>query len=54
MFAIRDGRARIQTVATGEMSDNEVEIRSGLRPGDTIVLHPSDQVLDGVRVSGRR
>ncbi len=54
VFAIQDGHARIQTVATGEMSDNEVEIRSGLRPGDTIVLHPSDQVLDGVRVSARR
>lgn len=54
VFAIRGSRARVQTVATGEMSDTEVEIRSGLRLDDTIVLHPSDQVLDGVRVSVRR
>ena len=53
-FAIRGGRARMQTVATGEMSDTEVEIRSGLRRGDAIVLHPSDQVVDGARVSVRR
>jgi HlyD family secretion protein len=52
-FAIRGGRARMQTVATGAMSDTEIEITSGLQPGDLIVLHPSDQVLDGVRVSGR-
>jgi HlyD family secretion protein len=52
-FAIRGGRARMQTVAIGAMSDTEVEIRSGLQPGDAIVLHPSDQVLDGVRVAGR-
>ncbi|HXH40906.1 MAG TPA: HlyD family efflux transporter periplasmic adaptor subunit [Thermoanaerobaculia bacterium] len=54
VFAVRNGRARLQTVTTGEMSDTEVEIRSGLRLGDAIVVHPSDQVHEGVRISARR
>jgi len=54
VFAVRGARARSQTVTIGEMSDTEVEIKSGLRPGDVVVAHPSDQIRDGVRVSARR
>jgi hypothetical protein len=36
------------------MSDTEVEITAGLRQNDTILIHPSDQVHDGVRVTARR
>ena len=52
-FAVRDGRAHLQRVGVGHMSDTEVEIISGLVPGDAIVVHPSDQVYDAVRVSER-
>ena len=54
VFVLRDGRARLQRVGTGQMSDTEVEITAGLRRDDTILVHPSDQVHDGVRVSARR
>ncbi len=54
VFAIREGRAHLQAVTIGEMSDMEVEIRSGLQIGDAIVMHPSDQIHDGVRVAVRR
>lgn len=52
-FAIRGGRARLQRVGVGHMSDTEVEITSGLAPGDAIVAHPSDQIHDAIRVSRR-
>lgn len=54
VFVLRDGRARLQRVGTGQMSDTEVEITAGLRQNDTILVHSSDQIHDGVRVSARR
>jgi HlyD family secretion protein len=54
VFVLRDGRARLQRVGTGQMSDTEVEITAGLRQNDTILVHPSDQIHDGVRVAARR
>lgn len=53
-FVLRDGRARLQRVGTGRMSDTEVEITSGLRLNEPILVHPSDQIHDGVRVTARR
>ena len=52
-FAVRDGRARLQRVGVGHMSDTEVEIASGLAAGDAIIVHPSDQIHDAVRVAKR-
>ena len=54
VFAVRAGRARLQRVTLGQTSDTEVEIASGLAPNDTIVVHPSDRVRDGVRVATRK
>ena len=54
VFALRDGRARLQRVSTGQMSDTEVEITAGLQQNDTILVHPSDQIHDGVRVAARK
>lgn len=54
VFVLRDGRARLQRVGTGQMGDTDVEITAGLRQNDTILVHPSDQIHDGVRVSARR
>lgn len=50
VFAVRDKRARLQKVEVGHIGETEVEIVRGLAAGDVIVLHPSDQVRDGVRV----
>lgn len=52
-FVVRDKRAELQAVTTGQMSDTEVEIVSGLRLGDAVVVHPSDQIHPGARVSAR-
>lgn len=54
VFVLRDGRARLQRVGTGQVSDTEAEILAGLQPNDAILVHPSDQVRNGVRVSPRR
>jgi HlyD family secretion protein len=48
VFRVADGRARLQTVQLGERNSEHAEVTGGLQPGDTVVLHPSDRVADGV------
>jgi HlyD family secretion protein len=54
VFAVRDNRARLQRVGTGQMSDTDVEITAGLQQNDTILVHPSDQIHDNARIAARR
>ena len=53
VFRIVDGRARLTPVRVGALTDREAEISQGLRAGEEIVVFPSDQVRDGVRVKRR-
>lgn len=53
-FVVRNDRARLQRVEIGHMSETEAEVVSGLQQSDTIVVHPSDQIAEGVRVKPRR
>lgn len=46
-----DGRAALQIVTIGRRNDSVAEVMSGLDVGDSVILHPSDQIIDGVRVS---
>jgi HlyD family secretion protein len=54
VFAVRGGRARLERVEVGHRGRSDIEIGHGLRAGDTVIVHPSDQVRDGVRVSQQR
>jgi HlyD family secretion protein len=51
VFVVRGGRARVQHVQVGHRSADEVEVNAGLVSGTTVIVHPSDQVRDGVRVT---
>lgn len=53
VFRAADGRARLTPVEVGAITDDEAEIRKGLRPGERVVVFPSDKVADGVRVRDR-
>jgi HlyD family secretion protein len=50
VFAVRDGVARQTPVEVGERNQTDAEVLGGLAAGDEVILHPSDQVDDGVRV----
>jgi HlyD family secretion protein len=54
VFVVDGGRARQRPVEIGHRSSRSVEILSGLGQDAQVVLFPSDQVRDGVRVRGRR
>jgi len=53
LFRVEDGRARLTRVGVGHMNVRTAEIRAGLKAGDTVLLHPSDRIEDGVRVVAR-
>ena len=50
VFAVRDGRARLQTVEVGLMNDEQVEIVRGLSENEPVILAPESSLTDGARV----
>jgi HlyD family secretion protein len=53
VFAMKDGRARATRIEVGHRNDQAAEVLSGLSEGDRVVLHPSDRVTDGKRITER-
>jgi HlyD family secretion protein len=53
VFRIVDGAARATPVLIGHRNIEFAEVLSGLSVGDTVVLHPSDRVTEGVAVRPR-
>jgi HlyD family secretion protein len=51
VFRVRAGVAHLARVELGERTPHAVEIRAGLSANEIVVLHPSDQVHDGVAVA---
>ena len=50
VFAAAGGRAVMRPVTVGRATAQVSEVLDGLAAGDAVVLHPSDQVADGVRI----
>jgi HlyD family secretion protein len=50
VYVVRDGRARLQPIATGLMNDEQVEVRTGVSQGEQLVLAPETNLVDGTRV----
>lgn len=53
VFTIEAGRARVRPIDIGHRNNETAELLSGLATDATVILHPSDKVTDGVRVSPR-
>jgi HlyD family secretion protein len=53
VYRIENGRARLRPIDVGALTDRSAEVRAGLADGDQVVVYPSDQIADGVRVRGR-
>ncbi|HXJ05387.1 MAG TPA: efflux RND transporter periplasmic adaptor subunit [Candidatus Acidoferrum sp.] len=50
VFVIEGGRARRKAVQIGHRNQTEVEILQGLTAGQEVILHPSNELKDGIRV----
>ena len=53
VFVIEAGRARLRPVEIGERNLRATRVLEGLRPGEQVILHPSDRITDGVRITRR-
>jgi HlyD family secretion protein len=53
VFVVDGARAHLSAVRLGHRGGARVEVLAGLREGDRVVLFPSDEMRDGVRVRAR-
>ncbi len=51
VFVVEGGRARRREVNIGQQAGLETQILGGLEPGERVVVHPGNEVDDGVRVA---
>ena len=47
---VTDGRAKLVPITIGHDYGATVEVTSGLRPGDAVIVSPSDSLIDGTPV----
>ena len=53
VFKVDGGIAKVTKITAGQMTSSDVQILSGLKEGETVVVHPSDLIADGVRIEIR-
>lgn len=52
-YVVEDGKARLRTITLGGRGAEFVQVLDGVVATDTVILHPSDQIADGVSVKSR-
>jgi HlyD family secretion protein len=53
VYRVEGGRARLRPVRIGTLTDRDAEVIEGVNPGDELIVYPSDQVTDRLRVRVR-
>lgn len=53
VFVVNAGKVEVRDVQMGERSGLDAEVLGGLESGDQVILHPSNKIKAGVRVSDR-
>jgi HlyD family secretion protein len=51
VFVYENGRARLRTIKIGKRNGLEAQILTGIEAGAQVVIHPSDSLMDGVRLT---
>jgi HlyD family secretion protein len=52
-FAVVNRQAQQRKVEVGPRNGSETQVLKGLSKGDIVIVHPSDSVKDGIRVTSR-
>jgi HlyD family secretion protein len=52
-YVLEAGRVRLEAIRIGRRNGSEAEVLEGVRAGERVVLYPTDNVMDGVRVKQR-
>lgn len=53
VFVVGDGKARLTRVDLGDRNGLEAEVLGAINEGDTVIVHPSDEISDGTAVLER-
>ncbi len=53
VFAVENGLLRLRAIETGQRNPFGVEVLNGIGEGAAVVLHPTNQLSDGLRVVAR-
>lgn len=53
VYLVRDGKARLQRVQTGINDNHSIQITSGVKKGDKVVINPPQELKDGSEVQGK-
>jgi HlyD family secretion protein len=53
VFVVKDGKTTRRRVEIGHDNGVQAEVKSGLKPGDRVVLYPSSGITDGAAVARR-
>ena len=53
VYVEQENRAKLQHVKLGQRNGLEAEILEGLPEGSQVISHPSNQIVDGIRVKPR-
>lgn len=53
IYTVENGRARSVSIEVGQRNSAFAEVVKGLSEGARVILHPSDRIADGVRVTRR-
>ena len=51
VYVVRDGKAVQTAIQTGVTYGEALEVKQGVKPGDKVVLKPSEKLRDGAAVS---
>ncbi len=51
VFVVTGGKARLRAVKIGHLSTEYAEVLGGVDEGESVILHPPNQLTDGKRVS---
>jgi HlyD family secretion protein len=54
VFLVDAGRAHLRRVTVGHESEAAAEILGGLSEGSLVIRHPTERIVDGVRVQSRQ
>jgi HlyD family secretion protein len=53
VFVMEDGRAVLRPVEIGHRNSLAAEVIEGIVQGDQVIMHPTDQITDGVEIVPR-
>lgn len=53
VFSVQDSKAQERSIEIGQRSTFEAEVQKGLQAGETVILHPNEQITTGTLVKSR-